>query len=426
MRALIFPGQLTGEIKAPPSKSITQRAYAAALLHIGRTVVYNAGDSADEQAALHVIQQLGARIVKQEGNAVYLDSNGVSPIADQVSCGESGLAARLFTPIAALSPRPVTVNGAGSLLKRPMEGFRPAFRELGVSLADFNGFLPVTVHGPLESHSFKINAAHGSQFLSGLLFAITATANKESIVVEVADLKSRPYIDLTLDMLEKAGRPVINENYHTFIVDPTRFVRKEVLKVNVEGDWSGTANLLVGGAISGNLTIRNLNLASRQADKAILQVLREAGASFTELADGVKINAGKLNGFFFDATHCPDLFPILSILASCSDGESRIKGVHRLFNKESNRVESIAEMLQQFGVHYSFGEDELSVFGEEQLNAATIDSYNDHRIVMAAAIGALRATGPVTINEAGVVAKSYPGFFKALSLGGITVNEVNV
>jgi 3-phosphoshikimate 1-carboxyvinyltransferase len=224
-------------------------------------------------------------------------------------------------------------------------------------------------------------------------------------------------------MLEQAGKPVHNDKYHTFTIDPSRFVRKELLKLNVEGDWSGSANLLVGGAISGGITIGNLNLASRQADIAVLSVLKQAGATFTELADGISIRAGRLNGFSFDATHCPDLFPILSVLAAYCDGESHIKGVHRLFGKESNRVESIAEMLQQFGVHYSFGEDELSIYGEEHLNAATIDSYNDHRIVMAAAIGALKASGPVTINNSSVVAKSYPGFFNDLNLAGIAVTE---
>ncbi len=421
MQVTVGQGSIKGVVIAPPSKSAAQRAFAGALLHRGRTIISNAGHSDDEQAALNIIQQLGVKIIAQSKETTEIESRGVAPVSDRINCGESGLSARLFTPIAALSDKAVTVEGGGSLLQRPMGGFSDVLPALNVKVSGFSGTLPITVQGPLQAIPIMISAEDSSQFLSGLLFAYCAAA-KERVCITVAGLKSKPYIDLTLEVLRHFGWPVTHRDHKEFCIDPTLFSHTDTVTVNVEGDWSSAAGLLVAGAISGEVCISNLSVTSKQADIAILEVLHKAGASLVTAGNAVTVNRSPLRAFEFDATDCPDLFPVLSILAACCNGESYITGVHRLFHKESNRAESITEMLENFAVPFSIEDDALCITGVRKLRGTVIDAYHDHRIVMAAAIGALRANGPVTINEAEAVNKSYPGFFGDLISCGVQCN----
>ncbi|HXS35966.1 MAG TPA: 3-phosphoshikimate 1-carboxyvinyltransferase [Flavipsychrobacter sp.] len=412
MQAIIKPGKIQGTIQAPASKSMMQRACAGALLHDGETIIHHPGNSRDDIAAISIIQQLGAKITNQTEDILEISSNGINPVADSINCGESGLSARLFSAIAALSNKSIQIRGEGSLLKRPMVGFDKVFSQLGVQLPDFNGQIPFTIKGPLHPQSISLDASLSSQFLSGLLFALSYAA-KEPLTINVSNLKSKPYVDLTLDVLNHFDRPIVNDNYQRFLIDPAQFEKKQKIEIEIEGDWSGAANWLVAGCIAGTpVTITGLNLESKQADKRILDLLQIAGAIPDIKNDRITIEKTSLQEFEFDATDCPDLFPILSILAACTEGESYIHGLHRLFHKESNRAESIGEMLQQFEVPYSIEDDSLCITGTETFPAATIDSYNDHRIVMAASIGALRTKGTVIINEAEAVDKSYPDFFR--------------
>ena len=420
MQATIDPGYINGIITAPSSKSITQRAFAAALLHTGKTIIHNAEHSDDEMAALQIIQQLGANITNTQGHTQVI-STGIHPVSDHINCSESGLSARLFTPIAALSGRAITISGVGSLVHRPMDGFREVLSLLNVAVTDFNGYLPITVRGPLQTNTIKLNAESGSQFLSGLLFAYSYGA-KAPVVIEVSDLKSKPYIDLTLDVLAHFGRPIKHSDYKEFYIDPPLFVNTNNVEINIEADWSSAAYLLVAGAIGGSVTVKNLNINSKQADSAILNLLKSIGAEINIEGDSISIKKARLKAFEFNATHCPDLFPVLAILAACSDGESYITGVHRLFNKESNRAESISEMLENFAVPFSLEDDSLCITGARKLQGTVIDCYNDHRIAMAAAIGALRANGRVDIARANAINKSYPGFFNDLISCGVKCN----
>ena len=417
MRVTVEPGSIRGSIAAAPSKSMTQRAYAAALMHKGTTIIHNAGRSEDEEAALGVILELGARVIIRTDSRIEIISNGVAPVGSEINCGESGLATRLFAPIAGLSGQAVKIDGAGTLRQRPMHGFAEVLPELHVRLNDFYGCVPFTVHGPMRAADVTVDGAHGSQFLSGLLFAMCSCA-KEPVTIRVTDLKSKPYIDMTLETLERFGWMVTNKDYEEFYINPAKFIQKETVEVNIEGDWSSSAYFLVAGAIAGDVTVRNLDTESVQADRAILDVLRAATMGVVCNEDGISVKRGRLQAFEFDATHCPDLFPVLAILAACCDGESYISGVHRLFHKESNRAESISEMLQNFDVPFSLEDDTFCITGVRKLQGTVIDGYGDHRIVMAAAIGALRAGSRVDINGAEAVKKSYPGFFENLSFCG--------
>ena len=423
MQVTINPGIIYGSITAPSSKSMTQRAYAAALLHKGTTIINNVGNSEDEKAALDIIKQLGATIENEVGNVnttQTVKSNGITPISNSINCGESGLATRLFTPIAALSNQPIRIEGKGSLLQRPMNDFKEILPLLNVSLSKFDGCVPFTVQGPIKPGNIKINASGSSQFLSGLLFALSDCA-KETITIEVTELNSKPYIDLTLEILEHFGKPILRNNYKEFFINPVDFHDSENIEVNIEGDWSGAAFMLVAGAISGSVTIQNLKIDSKQADRAIMDVLQSAGADIIQNNGNIIVTRSQLNGFDFDATDCPDLFPVLSVLAACCKGESNIKGVHRIFHKESNRAESITEMLDCFDVPFSMEDDILRITGVKKLQGTVIDSYNDHRIVMAASIGALRAGSRVDITRAEAVNKSYPNFFSDLKHCGVNI-----
>lgn len=402
----------------PASKSMMQRACAAALLHKGRTTIHNAGVSDDDKAALSIIKALGATVTDKGNNTIEINS-GASPIEDVVNCGESGLAARLFIPIAALYQQQIEIKGEGTLAGRSMQLHKTILSKLGVSIDDNNnGKLPFTIKGPLQIRDIDIDGSESSQFLSGLLFAYAFSA-KERVVITVENLKSKPYIDLSLEILRIFGRNISNHNYEQFIIDPDLFDIKDEVELTVEGDWSSAVNWLVAGAINGHIVLKGLNIASHQADIAILDILQIVGSDISIKPDIISINSSKkILPFEFDATNCPDMFPALAILAACARGESSITGVHRLLNKESNRIVSIGDMLNEFGIFFSIEDDTMVIEGEGRVEHATIDSYNDHRIVMAAAIAALKAWKPVVITDAEAINKSYPRFFADLTAMG--------
>jgi 3-phosphoshikimate 1-carboxyvinyltransferase len=411
MLAIISPGNIQGEVKIPASKSMMQRACAAALLHHGKTIIHNPGVSDDDKAALDIISKLGATIIHKE-DRIEITSNGIQPLSNEIDCNESGLSARLFIPIASLAANSIQLTGKGSLQGRSMQTIADLLPLLGVEISHTEGKLPVTVHGPLKAKDITLDGSESSQFLSGLLFAY-AYAAKEKVVITVTNLKSQPYIDLTLEVLQEFGKAIQHENHERFIIDPSSFTHQEEVDITIEGDWSAAANWLVAGAIAGDLTLKGLNVNSTQADKKILEVLNVAGVDVSIDNDSISVKkAFKILPFEFDATHCPDLFPPISTLATCARGECFIKGVHRLFGKESNRLVSIGDMLYGFGIFFSIEEDTLVTESRGIIDYATIDSYNDHRIVMAASIGSLRAKKPVLDVEA--VNKSYPGFFRDL------------
>ena len=414
MKVTVEPGIISGTIIAPPSKSLTQRALAAALLHNGTTTIRNAGRSADELAALQVIRQLGATVVEhQQDNGLLqftVTSTGKITNPQTVNCGESGLAARLFLPITAMGNEKITVTGTGTLQQRPMRGIMAGLRSLGVSVESNGELLPFMVRGPIHPTNLHVDSGGSSQFISGLLFALAATAT-ERLTIKVNRPESTPYLDLTMDVLAHFGKPVRHNRYREFIIDPSNFSHTDIVSFDVEADWSGASCLLVAGAIAGSITIPNLSAGSLQADRRLLEVFEKAGVPVEINENGITVRKCKPLAFDFNATHCPDLFPALAALAAVCDGESNIKGVHRLFNKESNRVESITEMLWRFGVHFSCEDDILTIEGQNTMERAYIDGYKDHRIVMAAAVCALKAKGTVTITHSDAVNKSYPDFF---------------
>jgi 3-phosphoshikimate 1-carboxyvinyltransferase len=412
-----------------------QRACAAALLHRGTTRILNPGHSNDDLAAIDVIQKLGA-IVKTEdaskekinSTSIIVHSNGVQPIGGTMNCGESGLGIRMFTPIAALSDQSITVEGRGSLLKRPMHFFDTIFPKLGIEIQSQAGYLPIQIKGPLKPANIEVDGSLSSQFLTGLLMAFAATENTNA-VIEVQGLKSKPYIDLTLSVLNTFGWKVQHQDYKRFefLAHPPL---ADHIDYTVEGDWSSAAFLLVAGAIAGPIVVKGLQLNSTQADKAVMQALKDAGASIDINENAIQIGpakdkagvVGSLKAFEFDATHCPDLFPPLVALAAVCNGVTILHGVSRLAHKESDRGLTLQKEFAKLGIRIELNQDRMMVYGGTGINGAEVFSQHDHRIAMACGVAALCADGPITITDAEAVNKSYTDFFKHLQHLGAKVD----
>ena len=414
MKVTIHPSKLKGVVQAPASKSSMQRALAAAFLTKETCSLFNPGHSDDDIVAMGIIRALGAKVEMRDNNQVIVE-RGNDEKKDEINCGESGLSIRMFVPIIALNKKSIIVNGEGSLLSRPMDFFDEVLPQLGVRIKSDNGKLPLVIQGPLQPKNIEIDGSLSSQFLTGLLMAYAA-ANTRNISIKVKNLKSKPYIDLTLDVMKQFGLKVQeNKNYEEFCFDvSTHNSQLTTHNYFVEGDWSGGAFLLVAGAIAGPVTIRGLDLSSVQADKAIVDALMSANAAIAIEAKGIKIRPAEMNAFDFDATDCPDLFPPLVALAAYCKGETTIKGVSRLTHKESNRALTLQEEFAKMGVHIHLRDDWMIIQGSERVKGAKVHSRHDHRIAMACAVAALKAEGDTIIEEAGAVKKSYPDFYNDL------------
>ena len=413
MQVTIHPSKINGTITAPTSKSAMQRACAAALVKGGKTILHNPGNSADDQAALNIIQQLGATVDHADGTIV-IESQGVAPVSDTIHCGESGLSVRMFTSVAALSKQAITVMGSGSLVKRPLSFFNEVLPQLDVQVDSNKGLLPLQIKGPLQPKNITVDGSLSSQFLTGLLFAYAA-ADASDVSIQVDNLNSKPYIDLTLQVMNSFGlKTPINKNYQEFYFGNqsiSQFANQSIT-YTVEGDWSGGAFLLVAGAIAGDIVVQGLDVFSTQADKAILQALMQSGSLMSVEEKQISVRESSLKAFHFNATDCPDLFPPLVALASYCHGTTAIEGVHRLTHKESNRALTLQEEFGKMGVEIILQDDLMLIKGGGSIKGARVHSHHDHRIAMACAVAALKADGETRIEEAEAVNKSYPGFWK--------------
>src|SRR5436190_13727280 len=419
MKVTIHPSQLKGIIQAPASKSSMQRGCAAALLTKGESIIQNPGHSNDDKAAMDIIQKLGAE-VRTDNEKLIVNSHGINPVSKEINCGESGLSIRMFTPIVALSEKEITINGEGSLKQRPMGFFDEILPKLGVKIKSNDGKLPMTVQGPLIPANIEVDGSLSSQFLTGLLMAYSA-AGANDVSIKVKDLKSKPYIDLTLDVMKQFGMNVPeNKNYKEFVFH-SESTQDSPRQYTVEGDWSGGAFLLVAGTIAGSITVRGLDLSSTQADRKIMDALMDANAAIAMEAKGIQAHPGGLRGFEFDATDCPDLFPPLVALASYCEGETKIKGVRRLKHKESNRAVTLQDEFDLMGIRIDIEDDTMIIHGGV-IKGADVHSHHDHRIAMACAVAALGANSETVIEEAYAVKKSYPDFYNDLKSLGANVS----
>lgn len=399
-----------------------QRACAAALVAKGTSIIKNPGNSNDDRAAMDIIQKLGATIEIENGD-LKVESKGVQPVSSAINCGESGLSIRMFTPLVGLSDKEIIINGSGSLTTRPMDFFDAILPQLGVKIQSNEGKLPLKVQGPVMPATIEIDGSLSSQFLTGLLMAYAAS-NASGVSIKVNNLKSKPYIDLTLDVMKQFGLKVpINKQHEEFYFETATSQSSAVVHhYTVEGDWSGAAFLLVAGAVAGDIVVKGLDVFSTQADKAVLHALMDCGCKLSIQTEQIEIGKAPLTPFHFDATECPDLFPPLVALAANCNGKTVIEGTSRLTHKESNRAVTLQEEFGKLGIQIDLQDDLMIIHGGTGIKAASVHSRHDHRIAMACAVAALKADGAVLIEEAEAINKSYPDFYEHLQLLGANVS----
>ena len=405
-------------------------------------------------------QELGASVVrKQAGDDTDLEITGIGATEacldhlTSLNVGESGLLTRLMIPVASeLAAGPVTIDGHKTLKGRKLAGLKDIMTEFGVEVESEGETIPVTVKGHLNATNAEISGENGSQLVSGLLMAMPLAQRNMSLLVE--NPKSIPYTFMTADVLSKFGVKVSNEmlgdrdflasdgdwSLCTEMIFKVRAGQKySAADLDLEGDWSSAVPFLVAGAVFGRACVDGLNTASVQADLAIMDVLMAAGASITQLDSDegeIHVRQSPLMAFDSDLSHCPDLFPVVAVLAAFCQGRSRLYGVGRLAHKESDRAAAICEMLGQMGVEVQVDaeQDVMEIVGHSlgwrQLNhkllkGGRFTSHHDHRMVMALKVASLGADSPVEIDDLSCVAKSFPTFVEDFedSLICTTVSE---
>lgn len=420
MDKIIFNSLVHGELQAPPSKSFMQRAIALAVLTPGNTVIENPSRCEDALAGLNIAREFGCKVTDDGKNISIFSGELTKP--KKLNCWESGLAIRLFTPIASLFSHWVELQAEGSLRKRPTDFMITPLEQLGVEVLSENGFPPINVKGPIKPGLTKVDGSISSQFLSGLLIALPL-ANGDS-VIKCDVLKSTPYIDMTIAAIEDFGGRIIHEDHNEYYIKGNQKYTTD--KYFVEGDWSGAAGLLVAGAIAGEITIKNLSLKSNQADMSILEALELAGVAINKQQDAITVKkVDKLKPFEFNAVHCPDLFPVLTALAANCNGVSKISGVHRLLHKESNRAEALKKEFNKIGISIGFEDDKMIVRGGT-IKGGEVYAHNDHRIAFALTLAALNAENPIKLKGSRCVKKTYPEFFDDMKSIGASIDNIEL
>jgi 3-phosphoshikimate 1-carboxyvinyltransferase len=415
----ITPLNLQGEIKVPPSKSLCHRAIIAAGLSKGASNIHNIIYSEDILATCNGMKALGVEI-KEAQNCLSIDgTNFGNNLLSEIDCIESGSTLRFLIPIALLSTKPVTFSGRGRLSSRPLTPYYQIFDEKNIFYSSKEG-LPLTIKGLLTAGTFSIEGNISSQFITGLMFSLPLLKG-DSMLIITTELQSKGYVDLTIDILNKFGVKIENNNYREFFIKGSQ--KYNAQHYTVEGDFSQAAFWLAAGILGGQVQCNSIDTASLQGDKAIVDIIKEMGGDITVYKDKIVTKASTTKGITIDASECPDLVPILAVLASLSKGTTRIVNAERLRIKESDRLKAMASELNKLGAFIEETQDGLIINGVESLKGGTVDSWKDHRIAMALSVAAIKCTEPVIITNSDAVKKSYPQFFKDFkSLGG-EVNE---
>ena len=413
----LSPATLGGSIAAIPSKSAAHRLFIAASLADRPSSWTLPTSSIDIDTTLACMQALGAEITR-DGATV-----AIAPIeqpwrAATIDCQESGSTLRFLLPVSAALGVSADFIGRGRLPKRPIAEILDVLCALGARTT--SDHLPLTLTGPLHGGAVSLPGHISSQYLTGLLLAAPLLDGDLDITL-TTPLESRPYIDLTLDVLRRFGMDVREDGTHFHVASGARYHLPEG-ETAIEGDWSNASFFLAAGALSSPVTMRGLDLSSTQGDKAIVDILRAFGATVDVAENGdITVSPAALTAQDISVKEIPDALPILAVLASQAEGTTVFRDIERLRLKESDRIATTSALLEAMGVACESDAHTLRVTGVPQLHGGcTVDSAGDHRIAMAAAIAALNCDAPVTLTGAEAVRKSYPHFFNDYtSLGGV-------
>lgn len=397
----------TGEITVIPSKSVAHRVIISAALSNDPTEIVCKASSRDIEATLDCVGALGAK-VERAGASIFITPQKSEGKA-RLDCAECGSTLRFLIPVAATLSREVEFCGRGRLASRPI---LPLLECISANGAEFcyNGTLPFTMRGGLKSGTFRIAGDISSQFISGLIFALP-TLSGDSVIEIEGKLESSKYIDMTIDAVSAFGIKVDRNGNTIKICGNQKYISPK--KVEVEGDWSNAAFWAVSGAFSKKgITCRGVNNESLQGDRAILEILKKFGAEVEVHDDFFMVKKKELRACDIDASEIPDLVPVLSVLASVADGETKIYNAGRLRIKESDRIETTVTMINALGGDARSEDDSIFIRGKKSLSGGAVTASNDHRIAMSAAVAAAVCDGSVEIIGAEAVEKSYGNFFE--------------
>ncbi len=419
--------KLAGEVRAPPSKSYTHRAFMVSLLARGESKVINPLLSFDTEATVEAVKTLGVEVSQENDVWRVLGTGGdLKPRADLIDVRNSGTTLRLMSAIAALSPKPVRLTGDESILKRPMSPLTDALAQLGAKARceGAQGRPPVVVGGGLEGGEVEITGAISSQFISALLLACPYA--REDVELRVTEeLRSKPYIEITLELLDAAGARIKHSrDLMEFKIPGGQVFR--AMDLEIPGDFSSSSFLFTAAALTGDVVrVSNLNVHSAQGDKRIVDLLREFGADVRVKGKVVEVSgAERLSGIEADCGDNPDLVPALAVLGSLADGRTRLTNIPHLRYKETDRLRALRVELSKMGVKVEELPGELRIKGAEQLKGTSLYSYGDHRMAMALAVAGLVARGETVVEGAESIPVSYPGFVEDMRKLGAKIELV--
>ncbi len=413
------PKVLSGTVSVPPSKSAAHRAIICAALARGVSVLSPIDFSDDILATLRAVSALGAAII-MEGSTLTIDSTNLFHVQDAIlDCGESGSTLRFFIPVCAAGGIRTVFTGRGKLPERPIGIYLDCLPEKGVTCLTEGG-LPLAISGILQSGTYRIAGNVSSQFITGLLLALPLLEGDSEILL-TTPAQSVGYIDMTIAMMHRFGVEV-DATPHGWKIRGSQIYHPQ--HFTIEGDWSQAAFFMTAGALGGSITIDNLDIHSCQGDKACMDIYRRFGAKVTEENGKVTVEPGTLHGIEIDASDIPDMVPALAVTAAFAEGTTVIRGAARLRIKECDRLAAMADGLTRLGAAIHETADGLVITGVPSLRGAEVESYHDHRIVMAFAVAALRCSGSVCITDWESVRKSYPNFFEDYQQLGGAVNVI--
>lgn len=406
MKATIKPFTASGEVFAPPSKSFAHRYIVSAFLSGKKCVIENVGDSDDVKSTVGAVKSLGGELDYDGDTVTFYGRHNVKKAT--VDCGESGSTLRFLLPVACALNVSATFTGKGRLLDRPINAIRETLESQG---AKIDGY---TTSGGLKCGKYYLDASQSSQYVSGLLFALSVLDGESEIILCGKNV-SAGYVDATVSVLKKFGVKVEKTDTGYKVTGGYKGLEKAV----VEGDWSGAAFMLSIGVLCGKVTVKNIAYPSLQPDCKIVKILQDFGGKITVEGDRVTAEKGELKGGNrIYCEDCPDLAQVVCAVAAFCNGKTVVSGIERLKIKESDRIQAILKMLETANVCAKYSTDKIEITGGK-VSGGDFDGGLDHRTVMSSAVLACAGNGVSTVSGAEACAKSYPQFFKHLTyLGG--------
>jgi len=423
VRLKITPSSLSGQVVAPPSKSYTHRAVILASLASGESLIENPLLCDDTLYTINACRTLGAEIaIESDSLAVKGTGGKISPQKQKIFAGNSGSTIRMVAPLVALGETKVILDGDERLRQRPMGELLAALQGLGINARSLNnnGCPPIEIQGgDFKTNEVTLSGEKTSQPVSALL--MIAPYLKEGLTIKIADgLRSKPYIDITLDSMKAFGIAAVNRDYKEFIVEGNQHYKAR--RYRIESDYSSAAYFFAAGAIGGKpIVVTNLKKDSVQGDRHLLKILKRMGAAINYDKEAISVQRrGGLKGISIDLGDCPDLVPTLAVVAAFAEGRTKMTNIAHLRFKESDRINDTAAELNKMNIKTKVTDDTMVVYGGRP-SGAEIDSHKDHRLAMSLSVAALFADGSSIINGAEAVNKSYPRFFEDLKKLGAKI-----